>query len=196
MVAILAIDPATLCGWAYRRRSKGSKVVREEAGTWDLRNAQEKIGRLWDKLEKNFLGTQGGEWLSAVAVEQPTLVFGRRGQARTLTHHAKLAGVVELWCLLNNIPYKEYPPTKIKKHATGKGNANKMLVTAAAIERWGRDFVIDDNTADALYLLDLAFKEYEEGTFYGKVEKSSRIRKNIQSIKSRKSKVSNTKSKE
>src|SRR3990167_1157540 len=71
-----------------------------------------------------------------------------------LVHQAKLQGCIELWCCQNSVNYRGYSPTEIKKHATGKGNANKDAVIAAAKIKW-QDFSGDDNEADAKWLLDL-----------------------------------------
>lgn len=55
------------------------------------------------------------------------------------------------WCEHHNIPYAGVPVGTIKKHATGKGNANKDLMVQAAQKRGFAP--IDDNEADALALL-------------------------------------------
>ena len=75
-----------------------------------------------------------------------------------LVVQATLQGVITLWAEENGIEYRGYSPAEIKKHATGKGNAGKALVIAAAKAKgWA---VGDDNEADALWLLDLAAKQY------------------------------------
>ena len=55
------------------------------------------------------------------------------------------------WCEHHNIPYSGVPVGTIKKHATGKGNANKDLMIQAAQKRGYAP--ADDNEADALALL-------------------------------------------
>jgi len=55
------------------------------------------------------------------------------------------------WCEHHQIPYQGVPVGTIKKHATGKGNAGKDAMIAAAKAR-GLD-PQDDNEADALALL-------------------------------------------
>lgn len=57
-------------------------------------------------------------------------------------------------CEEMRIPYLGVPVGTIKKHATGKGNANKDAMKAAATAR-GWTFS-DDNEADALWILDWA----------------------------------------
>ncbi len=58
------------------------------------------------------------------------------------------------WCEHHQIPYQGVPVGTIKKHATGKGNASKAEMIAAA-KRCGFE-ALDDNHADALALLDWA----------------------------------------
>ena len=61
-----------------------------------------------------------------------------------------LMATLQAWCEDNAIPYQGIPVGTIKKHATGKGNANKEAMMAAM-----RDLgfeVVDDNHADAIAL--------------------------------------------
>lgn len=60
------------------------------------------------------------------------------------------------WCEHHQIPYQGIPVGTIKKHATGKGNASKDEMLAAA-RKLGHT-PADDNEADALALLDYARK--------------------------------------
>ena len=58
------------------------------------------------------------------------------------------------WCEHHQIPYQGIPVGTIKKHATGKGNASKDEMIAAA-RQLGHS-PADDNEADALALLAYA----------------------------------------
>jgi Holliday junction resolvasome RuvABC endonuclease subunit len=61
-------------------------------------------------------------------------------------------GMLTAWCEELSIPYNGVPVGTIKKHATGKGNADKAAMISAAVNRgWNPK---DDNQADALWLLD------------------------------------------
>ena len=60
------------------------------------------------------------------------------------------------WCEHHQIPYQGIPVGTIKKHATGKGNASKDEMIAAA-RQLGHS-PADDNEADALALLAYARK--------------------------------------
>ncbi len=63
------------------------------------------------------------------------------------------------WCEHHQIPYQGVPVGTIKKHATGKGNASKDDMIAAAKAR-GFD-PVDDNESDALALLHWALDTQE-----------------------------------
>lgn len=57
------------------------------------------------------------------------------------------------WCEHYQTPYAAMPVGKIKKHITGKGNANKQAVIKAVKAKGFNP--VDDNEADAIALLDL-----------------------------------------
>ena len=61
------------------------------------------------------------------------------------------------WCEQHQIPYQGVPVGTIKKHATGRGNANKAAMVAAMRARGYP--VTDDNEADALALLHWALAQ-------------------------------------
>lgn len=145
---ILALDPATLCGWAH---SCGS------SGTWDLTTRRDeskgmKFIRLRSKLN---------EIKSSVGVD--LLVFEAARHAaqhmqNALVVQAEIQGVIKLWCEESAVEYRGYSPSEIKKHATGKGNSPKPLMLATARSHFKRA-IGDDNEADALWLLDLAMSQ-------------------------------------
>lgn len=58
------------------------------------------------------------------------------------------------WCEHHQIPYQGVPVGTIKRHATGKGNADKAAMLAAARAKGHQP--ADDNEADALALLAFA----------------------------------------
>ena len=60
------------------------------------------------------------------------------------------------WCEQNSIPYQGVPVGTIKKHATGKGNAAKDEMVAAARQRGFKP--ADGNEADALAILHWAME--------------------------------------
>jgi Holliday junction resolvasome RuvABC endonuclease subunit len=55
------------------------------------------------------------------------------------------------WAEMRGVPYDGVPVGTIKRHATGKGNANKDAMMAAARARGFSP--ADDNAADAIAIL-------------------------------------------
>ena len=88
----------------------------------------------------------GGE-LQAVYFEEV-----RRHASTDSAHvYGGLMATLTAWCEHHKIPYQGVPVGTIKKHATGKGNADKVAMIDA-IRLRGHP-VTDDNEADALALL-------------------------------------------
>jgi Holliday junction resolvasome RuvABC endonuclease subunit len=83
------------------------------------------------------------------------------GRPHGMAALGELGGVIR-WMLWNlGIPYAEVPPASLKRYATGKGNAPKQDVLAAAIRRGGDLFDgSDDNRADAWWLRAMAMDNY------------------------------------
>jgi Holliday junction resolvasome RuvABC endonuclease subunit len=77
-----------------------------------------------------------------------------------LVVQAELQGVIVLWCEQNKVEYRGLSPTEIKRYATGKGNAGKPQMISAARSKWPNVIITDDNTADALWILDYAQKTF------------------------------------
>jgi Holliday junction resolvasome RuvABC endonuclease subunit len=61
-------------------------------------------------------------------------------------------------CYSRGFDYCGIQVPTIKKHATGKGNANKAAMVKAAREKWPRfaKLLKDDNAADAAWIADYA----------------------------------------
>lgn len=145
---ILALDPATKCGWAH---SAGP------SGTFDLSiRRDESAGMRLIRLEGKLNDVKGGSGIDLVVYEAARNCAPKMQGA--LVVQAMLQGVLVAWCEKNGIQYRGYSPSEIKKHATGKGNAGKDQMIAAAKQKF--NFTGDDNESDALWLLDLAMKEY------------------------------------
>ena len=145
--AILALDLGTHMGWALRHVDG---LV--ESGVLNLKpKRHEGFGarfyrlRLWLTATKNRVG---GELFHLTYEHTP----GQRARA------AHIAGAFEAtvtaWCEHHDIPYRSAHSATVKKHATGKGNADKTAVEAA-VRAKGFDPETHDE-ADALAILDLA----------------------------------------
>lgn len=59
------------------------------------------------------------------------------------------------WCEENKIPYHGIPVGVVKKHATGKGNADKEMMVEAARAKWPDHAFTDDNEADARWIAEM-----------------------------------------
>lgn len=81
------------------------------------------------------------------------VIEGYSFSSRNSHSHAlgELGGVVRLALHEAGIAYVDVPPSSLKKYATGKGNANKGEMLAAAIRRLDYQGA-SDNEADALWL--------------------------------------------
>ena len=142
---ILAIDPATTCGWAS---SDGP------SGVWDLSvRPDESKGMRLIRLRSKLREFQKVELIVFEASRNV-----RHGNAIRVA--AQLQGVIETHCCDEGIEYKGYSPSEIKKFATGNGLANKTLMMTTGQAKWPEMDFIDDNHVDAVWLLELARKEF------------------------------------
>jgi Holliday junction resolvasome RuvABC endonuclease subunit len=151
MTRILALDLGTHCGWALS--DVGS--ARVEHGTWDLAPSKQRRfeggGMKWVRLRRYL--DEVGVGVTHVVIEE---VRRHLGVDAAHAYGGALAVVTE-WCEQRGVPYQAFPVATIKKHATGKGNAKKDAMMAAATAKgWTFD---DDNDADAQWILDLARSE-------------------------------------
>lgn len=149
VLKILALDVATHCGWAYSGDFRAS-------GVWDLTPKRDeskgmRLIRFDAKLRE--LGATG---VNLVVYEAARAAGGHAG---AIVVQSELQGVLKLWCEAQGIEYRGYSSTEIKKHATGKGNAKKDAMVAAAQAKYG--YVgTDEDEADAICLLALALYDY------------------------------------
>lgn len=153
MPIILAVDLGTTTGWALSQHgiSSGSehfKPQRFEGG--GMRYLRFKR---WLTEIKNCAGE-----LEAVYFEEV------RRHAGVDAAHAYGGFMAHLtaWCEHHQIPYQGVPVGSIKRHATGKGNADKAAMIAAAVARGYAPK--DDNEADALALLHFALETFHAKT--------------------------------
>jgi len=150
---ILALDIATKTGFA---------VTDGESGTWNFTaKKDESKGLRLVLLKRNIARIHKEEPIDIVVFEAVRCT--RNVQA--VVAQSELQGIVKAWCEIKGIVYKGYTSSTIKKHATGKGNADKKAMVNSAAEFF-ETTIVDDNHADALWLLDLATIELDsEGEF-------------------------------
>jgi hypothetical protein len=163
MKSILSLDLGTTTGWALRSRD-GSIV----SGSQSFKPQRFEGGGM---RYLRFV-----RWLSEVAVSDETeegqvkrvndtlldqIVFEEvRNHAGVDAAHAYGGFMSHLTSFAERhaIPYEGVPVGTIKKHATGKGNANKFMMITA-MQALGHN-PVDDNEADALALLRWAIERY------------------------------------
>lgn len=144
---VLGIDPGTHCGWALLGIG-GSRLA---SGVWDLSTRRHEGGGMRYLRFRNYFTealSVGGQQVGAVAYEEV-----RRHMGTDAAHVyggivAQLTAVAEEL----SIPYRAIPVGTIKKLATGKGNASKDMMLAAARQRWPSAELKRDDEADALFV--------------------------------------------
>jgi len=138
-VRILAIDPGTRCGWALHT---GEEIL---SGTWNLKS-DDNPGRRWIGFRKR------------IRAANPDKIVYEKVMAHAATLAAHMYGgfeaTIQAYCAEAGVELDSVHVGTIKKHATGKGNANKAQMVSAAAKRWPEIEIQDDNQADALWLLD------------------------------------------
>ena len=96
-------------------------------------------------------------WLDAVADDAgiPEAVHYEEVRAHAGTDAAHIHGgflaMLTSWCEQHSVPYQGVPVGTIKRHLTGKGNADKAAMITAIRARGFNP--VDDNEADALAIL-------------------------------------------
>jgi Holliday junction resolvasome RuvABC endonuclease subunit len=149
---LLALDLGTTTGWALRG-SDGHIT----SGSESFRPQRFEGGGM------RFLRFR--RWLTELkghADGIDTLVFEevRRHAGVDAAHaYGGFLATLTAWCEHHGIPYQGVPVGTIKKHATGKGNANKDQMISAA--RLRGHAPADDNEADAIALLHWAVETQE-----------------------------------
>lgn len=147
---VLALDPATHTGFAHSSEFSGVwdlSVRKDESSGMRLIRLDSKLNEIRDSLGVDLLVFEAARG-------------GMPGRLGALVVSAEIQGHVKFWCEQNKINFRGYSPTEIKKHATGKGNSGKPLMMEKAEAKWPAVTILDDNHADALWLLDLAMQEY------------------------------------
>ena len=147
---ILALDLGQRTGWAVRSRDGAIA-----SGVQEFRPGRfEGGGMIWLRFRawlQEVDETSGG--VGVVVFEEVRRHLG------TSAAHAFGGYLAHLtaWAEANKIPYQGVPVGTIKRHITGKGNADKQAVIEA-VRKLGFQ-PADDNEADALALLNWALAQ-------------------------------------
>jgi len=138
---LLAIDPATLLGWAVSYTMYGTinfETKRDESAGIKFMRWK---ARLVELIQLNNV--------KIIAFERPS---GNKPAA--LMSHARFTLIIETVCIELGLEFRGYSASEIKKFATGNGNASKELMIKVAQEKLGYTGT-DNNEADALWILAL-----------------------------------------
>jgi len=141
---ILALDLGTTTGWAMQLA--GGAI---ESGTTSFRPSR------YDGGGMRYLRFRG--WLASVAADVAGIeaIYFEEVRRHIGTDAAHLYGgflaTLTAWCEQNGIAYEGVPVGTIKRHITGKGNADKNAVIEAVRARGFSP--ADDNEADAIAIL-------------------------------------------
>jgi len=143
-VNILAIDPSLTCtGLAYGNHLCETAVIKTKLKGW------ERIDLIMDTI-RDLADTA-----QLVVIEGYS--FGSQG--RSVFQIAELGGILRWKLHRMEVPFVDVPPSTLKKYATGIGNANKDVMIAAAIRRFGFEGS-DNNEADAFLMWEMAQHAY------------------------------------
>lgn len=141
---ILALDPGTKCGWAVAN-AKDVQI----SGVWDLAPHRHEGGGMRFMRLRNYLAEILRPCLIEAAYYEE--VAAHKGTAAAQIYGGIVA-TLQTICEERRIPYAGIPVGTIKRTATGKGNANKDAMMAAAASRWPDWVCVDDNEADARWI--------------------------------------------
>lgn len=148
MTTILALDLGTTTGWALLT-PEGSVISSAQSfkpGRFE--GGGMRYLRFCGWLAE--LVSAAGDTFGAVYFEEV-----RRHAGVDAAHaYGGFLATLTAWCEHRHIPYSGVPVGTIKRHATGKGNADKAAVIAA-VRALGYS-PADDNEADAIALLHWA----------------------------------------
>lgn len=156
----LALDLGTNTGWALVDRNGHITSGSEKFAA----RKTEAPGHRWLKF-RAFLAQQ--QDVNAVYYEDVKM-HGLRTQPNTTAAHVYGGFLAHLqtWCAVANITLVPVNVMSVKKHWTGKGNAKKDEMIAAAKAKGFNP--VDDNHADALAILSLALQlqKQEDQTWF------------------------------
>ena len=146
---ILAIDPATACGWAH---SSGPVW-----GTWDLSiRKDESSGMRLVRFQGKLREVMVNVGIDVIVYEAATVAGSAKGNMDGFRLIDRLGAMIQVFCEEHGgVESRPYVLSTIKSFA---GCRKKDEMLASASRRWGAG-VEDDNQADALWLLALAQRD-------------------------------------
>ena len=158
---VLALDLAITTGWALLDAGGGvlSGILDLSGSRWESHGMRLLRLRRW---LREVLAPPAATWL--VAFERPVGRFAGKSLHGSGEVAQQMAAIVMAECEALGVAFVAPTAAEVKKHAAGKGNADKLKMVAAArrlVEEWGvaRAGDLGDDEADALCVLAWARKE-------------------------------------
>jgi Holliday junction resolvasome RuvABC endonuclease subunit len=146
MAAVLALDLGTTTGFMV----KTAEGV-EAHGIWKNKGGRfEGGGMRFLRFRGHLDEVHRITPIAAVFYEEV-----RRHRGTDAAHiYGGMLAVLTAFCEEHGIAYEGVPVGAIKKHVTGKGNADKRQMIAA-VQKLGYSAVVDENEADAIAIMQL-----------------------------------------
>ena len=94
--------------------------------------------------------------IDAIVIEG--YAFGRAQKSEMM---GELGGALKYMCYRNAIPLFVIPPTKMKKFATGKGNANKTETIIRVVRRWNPESE-NEHALESFVLAKICYNYYNK----------------------------------
>ena len=141
---MLALDLGTTTGWTLRGHDGliTTGTASFKPGRYDGGGMRYLRFTNWLTELDRLSGPNSAIWIEEV----------RRHAGTDAAHvYGGLMATLTAWAELRGVPYQGVPVGTIKRHTTGKGNAPKEAMIAAARARGFSP--VDDNEADAIALL-------------------------------------------
>ena len=156
---VIGLDLGTKLGYAY---TNDDRVRSRDSGVADFSPRRQEGGGMRFLRFRKFLGQLITDPDDTVIFYEEVAPQAHRGGAAAHVFGGFL-GVLSEFCEGSDppIPYRGIPIATIKRAATGKGNAGKAHVLAAAFSKFGP--VESEDAADALWTLSCGLKELGDG---------------------------------
>lgn len=148
---ILAIDPATSCGFAIGLRGVDKPL---DHGVWNL-GSHRTEGQKLAVLAEHMRAVGPVNMIAVEAASFGATPSGQGIQWSQVVWQNKMRGVIELVAAEIGAEVQAFHPSTIKSFVTGSGRATKDQVRRAVKRLLGIE-TVDDNDADAVSILELA----------------------------------------
>lgn len=147
---ILAFDLGTKLGWCLCCTGESNPTY--DSGVQNLKGGRFDGGGMRFMRCRAFIR----ELLDKNKVDRVAFEEVRRHMGVDAAHvYGGLMAVLTEECELRKIPYEGIPVATIKKTATGKGNADKEKMVAAANKKWPSAAIESDDEADARWIAEV-----------------------------------------